>query len=70
MHPHLFFTEYDIAIYIDASITILGDIYSMVEEFLLSKLPIAFTDHPDRRDVFAEFEAVINLKKDTSEVVK
>ena len=69
MHPHLFFDEYDIAIWIDASIIVLKDIYPMLEEFLLSKLPIAFTEHPDRRDVFSECEAVIKHKRDDARVV-
>ena len=68
-HPHIFLKEFDLAIWIDHNITILGDIYEMIDGFVKSELPIAAIPHPQRKNVYEECDACIFKKKDSREVI-
>lgn len=66
--PHLFLEDYDISIWIDGSITIIGDLYQYIRtNFTNCNLLIA--KHPDRNCIYQEAGAVINLKKDEKDRV-
>jgi len=69
-HPHHLLPVYDVAIWIDANITIRGDIYPLIKAFLASKKPVAAIPHPYRRTVYEELEACIRLNKDRKEVMQ
>ena len=69
-HPHLLLDDYDIAIWIDAHIMILGDIYPMVASFLASKSPVAAVPHPGRMSVYEELDACIRRKIDDAETMQ
>ena len=69
-HPHLLLDDYDIAIWIDAHIMILGDIYPMVASFLASKSPVGAVPHPGRTSVYEELEACIQRKIDDAETMR
>lgn len=69
-HPHLLLDDYDIAIWIDANIMILGDVYPLVEDFLASGKAVAAVPHPIRKSVYEEFEACIRQKKDDVKVMQ
>lgn len=63
MHPHTLFPHYDIAIWMDASLMITGDIMPMVSSFVVSKLPIGCGVHPLRHNIQQELRACIELGK-------
>ncbi|MCF8719361.1 glycosyltransferase [Nitrospina gracilis] len=69
-HPHLFLSEYDIALWVDANIMILGDIHPLVEMFLSSGRPVAAVPHPHRKSVYEELEACIRYRKDDEDVMR
>ena len=56
-HPHMLLDGYDIAIWVDSNIMILGDIYPLVERFLSSDKAVAAFPHPLRKSVYEELEA-------------
>jgi hypothetical protein len=61
-HPHLLLPGYDIAIWIDAHIMILGNIYSMIARFVASKGAVAAVPHPGRTSIYEELGACIQRK--------
>lgn len=63
-HPHLLLPDYDIAIWIDAHIMILGNIYPMIARFVASKSAVAAVPHPGRASIYEELEACIQRKID------
>lgn len=68
-HPHTMLDEYHIAIWVDASIMILGDIYPLVEDFLASGRPVAAVPHPQRSSIYEELNACIEFGTDDEEVM-
>lgn len=69
-HPHILLKNYDIAVWIDANIMILGDICPLVEEFLVSGKAVAAVPHPTRRSIYEEVDACIQLKKDDAKIMQ
>ncbi len=69
-HPHKLFPDYDIVIWIDASILITDDIFPQIDRFISSKKPIASTPHQHRSSIFEELEACILRKKDEPAIMK
>jgi hypothetical protein len=65
--PHLFLPEYEISIWVDGSIEVLGNINKLISENLNNYFSIC--KHPDRTCTFEEASSIISLKKDTKEVV-
>jgi hypothetical protein len=63
--PHLFFKDYELSIYIDASYIIRGDLNELLLKTLNPSFDIYFLQHPARNKVFKEFSAVLEIKKDT-----
>lgn len=64
MHPHKFLSEYDITIYIDGSIQIVGDIYSLILHTVNSKEEIFLYEHPERNCIFREGMACAHYSHD------
>ena len=64
LHPHLYFKDYDLSIYIDSSFKIIGDLNSFLIRVLSPKYNLYFLEHPDRNNIFSEFLAVVSLKKE------
>jgi GT2 family glycosyltransferase len=69
-HPHLLLPDYDIAIWIDAHIMILGDIYPMIARFVASKSAVAAVPHPGRTSIYEELEACVQRKIDDAETMR
>jgi hypothetical protein len=65
--PHLFLPEYEISIWVDGNIQVLGNINKFISENLTGYLSMC--KHPDRICTYQEAEAVINLKKDNDDIV-
>ncbi|MGP0565579.1 MULTISPECIES: glycosyltransferase [unclassified Nitrospina] len=69
-HPHMLLPEYDIAVWVDSNIMILGDIHPLIETFLASGRPVAAVPHPLRKTIHEELEACVKLNKDAPEVME
>jgi GT2 family glycosyltransferase len=63
-HPHTLLSDYETAVWVDASIIIKGDLGSFIEKFFASRKPIGAIPHPLRRTIYQEAEACIALGKD------
>jgi hypothetical protein len=64
MHPHRLLFEYDVAIWIDSNVMVVGDLYPLVEEFLQAPEPIGAIQHPHRENIYQEVRECIRQKKD------
>ena len=63
-HPHLFFKQYDLSIYIDASIKIKGKLDEFLLRILTPRIDIYILEHPKRNSINKEFSAVIKNHKE------
>lgn len=69
-HPHTLLADYDIAIWIDSSILILGDIYPLVDAFIKSKMGVGAIPHPSRKNIYEEAESCILRSKDGADIIQ
>lgn len=60
MKPHEFFSNYDLSIYIDGNIAIVGILKEFIENFFYSKFLIGLIKHPN----------VLNAKEDINQCIK
>ena len=63
-HPHLFFPNHDLSIYMDATYEINGNLDEFLLRFLTSKYSMYMLEHPERNKIKEEFNLVGILKKD------
>jgi hypothetical protein len=64
LHPHLFFKNYDVSIYIDSSFIIIGDLNEFLKRTLSPNFSIYLLEHPMRKDIYDEIMCVIKVKKE------
>ena len=64
VHPHLYFKDYDLSIYIDATFKIIGDLNSFLIRVLSPKYNIYILEHPERNTIFNETFEVTKLQKE------
>lgn len=64
-HPHLFFSNYDLSIYIDTSLKIEGKMDTFLLRVLSSKKSIYVLEHPQRNKIYNEFKVVVDANKET-----
>lgn len=64
MHPHEFLPGYDVTVYVDGSIQIVGDLYALICTALNSPEDIFVYKHPLRNCVFAEAAACAHYSHD------
>jgi hypothetical protein len=69
LFPHLFFKDYELSIYFDASYIINGDLNELLLKVLNPSYDLYFLQHPVRNTIFEEFLEVLNSKKETNESV-
>ena len=69
-HPHVLFKDYDVAVWLDTSIMLVGDIYPLIEKFLASGKAIGSTPHTVRGSLFEEFLACVALGKDDYQILQ
>ena len=62
--PHRYLKEYDISIWVDGNLEIVGDVRKLVDEYDLDKADLYVRVHPQRNCIYDEAEAVIHYKKD------
>jgi len=68
-HPHLFFPNYNLSIYIDATYEIKGKLDDFLLRILTPKSNIYLLEHPDRNSINNEFDAVVFSKRELINVV-
>lgn len=69
-NPHLHLNDYEIVIWIDANVIIMGDIEKYINYAKENpSIPIFGIHHPHRQCIYEEAKAVIQSKKDTEERV-
>jgi GT2 family glycosyltransferase len=69
-HPHLYFSDYDLVLWIDANIVVQTNIMSFIQKFLASNLLIASVRHPLRKSIQEEAQECIALAKDAHPVIQ
>ncbi len=69
-HPHVLFSSYDVAIWLDTSLMIVGDIFPIIEDFIKSGKAIGSSPHSQRQSVYEEFETCIKLQKDDVKIMQ
>ena len=63
-HPHLFFQNYSLSIYIDATYSIIGDLNEFILRILTPNFNIYTLEHPDRNNLYQEIEEVVYERKE------
>ena len=68
--PHRYLPEYDFSVWVDANISLKGDINTFINENCSNEGAVLYVGkHPQRDCVYQEGEACIKIKKDTKENV-
>lgn len=65
-HPHLFFKDYELSLYVDASYNIIGDLNIFLLRLLTPKYDMYYLQHPIRNTIFQEISAVVYFKKESN----
>lgn len=65
--PHLFLNDYDVSVWVDGAIEVLGNINELVSLKLKNNFTIS--KHPDRICIYQEALKIVELNKDYKEVV-
>ena len=66
-HPHIFFKDYDLSIYIDGTIAIKGSLDEFLLRILSKNKSIYTLEHPERISIDNEFGAVLFFQRDSKE---
>ena len=68
VNAHKFLSDYELSVWVDASIVIRGDLNEYIEKNIHKEDGVMFVgQHPQRNCIYEEAKACISLKKDTSE---
>ena len=70
LHPHLYFKNYDLSIYIDATFTITGNLDEFLLRTLSSKFYIYSFEHPRRNNIAEEALEVVRQHKEKKSISK
>ena len=70
LHPHLYFKNYSLSIYIDASFQIKGDLNEFLLRILSKKYNIYTFEHPKRNKIMQETFAVVKDRKENQNMSK
>lgn len=69
-HPHIYFENYDLSIYVDTTFEIFGNLDNFLLRILTQNKCIYSLEHPDRNSIYNEFGAVLFIHKETEENIK
>ena len=70
LHPHLFFKEKELSVYIDSKIKLIGDLNDLVIRILSPNYNIIMQEHRTRNSVFDEFNQVLQLKLEKKSMIE
>ena len=68
LNPHLFFKNYDLSIYLDATFIIFGNLNEFLFRILSPKFNIYTFEHPKRDCLYDEIVEVIHLQKEKESI--
>lgn len=68
--PHRYLKEYDVSIWVDGNIQIVGDLNKFMSQYDLEKTPFYTRVHPSRKCIYDEAKACIDFGKDSSNTIK
>ena len=68
LHPHLYFKDYDLSIYIDANFKIIDDLNNFLIRVLSPNYSIYTFEHPERNTIFNETFEVVSLQKEKESI--
>jgi hypothetical protein len=68
LHPHLYFKDYDLSIYIDANFKIIDDLNNFLIRVLSPNYNIYIFEHPERNTIFNETFEVVRLQKEKESI--
>lgn len=68
-HPHLFFPDYNISIYMDSTFEIKGNLDEFLLRILTPNQSIYILEHPERNKISQEFKLVRILKKENKSMI-
>lgn len=70
-HPHKYFKDYDVAIWLDANVLVRGNLQKYTSNILKNPdVPLWGIPHPQRDCIYAEAEAVLQASKDNLQRVE
>ena len=70
LHPHLFFKNYEISLYIDSIYILFGNIDNLIMRLLPPEINIVMNEHRTRNTVRDEIKSVLGFQKDKIEVIE
>lgn len=68
-HPHVFFQNYDLSIYIDSTYEIRGNLDEFLVRILTPNISMYMLEHPERNKIIDEFIPVKILKKENKSMI-
>ena len=68
-HPHFFFKNYDLSIYMDTTFEIKGELDEFLLRILNPNSNIYILEHPERNSINNELKAVVECDKDSNKSV-
>ena len=69
LNPHKFLSDYDISIWVDGNVEVMGDVNTLLSKVMRSDCSVYVPKHPSRMCIYAESKAVLSMKKDTNDIV-
>jgi 16S rRNA G966 N2-methylase RsmD len=69
LFPHLFFKDYDLSIYIDATFIVKGNLNEILLRTLNPSFDIYFLQHPFRNKILQECSKVLLNKRETKKII-
>ncbi|MCB2190564.1 MAG: glycosyltransferase [Deltaproteobacteria bacterium] len=69
-HPHLLLKDYDLAVWVDSNIMLLGDLSPLIEDFIASGKVMASNPHPCRQTVYEEAQICSKFRNDSLAIIR
>jgi len=70
INAHKVLPEYELSIWVDGNIDILGNLDKFVDSVLTDDISVYVPQHPQRKCIYSEAKIVMSMKKDTPENVE
>lgn len=70
LHPHFYFEEYDVAVWVDANILIRKDINYLIDNFLEGDKELGIFTHYQRDCTYREAATCISREKDEKDIIE
>lgn len=68
--PHRYLSDYDISIWVDGNIAIIGNLNNFILQYDLNICSLYIRKHPSRNNVYDEAKTIITLNKESLDIVQ